>query len=212
MLASQRKAWNEAMRSAGASIGRPSSARRSDRQKKRTRREKARKSLDQFESSTEQKEYRAAVRIDALEDVVEPADTSLEEEEYDEDEAEYSGKRRRGATKRAAKSKASAGAAPKRLKSRNLASILMEDAGKPHGTTKKYLAAEARPLPGQPSYPPRKFCPVTGLFGTYTDPKSGVPYAALSSLEQIRERVPPWMSLSGATAYSEAIKSLRNED
>jgi len=61
----------------------------------------------------------------------------------------------------------------------------------------------------------RKFCPVTGLEGLYTDPKSGIPYANLKALEQIRERQPPWIlqgSSGGVASYFEAVKSLRNED
>ena len=62
-------------------------------------------------------------------------------------------------------------------------------------------------------YPPRKFCPVTGLFGVYTEPKTGIPYATLSALEQIRERAPPWMTMSsgGSASYWEAVKSLQND-
>ena len=62
----------------------------------------------------------------------------------------------------------------------------------------------------------RKFCPVTGLFGIYTDPKSGIPYADLTALEQIRERAPPWMNSSvansGNATYFEAMNSLRGEE
>jgi len=218
MLASQRKAWNDAMRSAGATtLGGPSLARRSDRQKKHSRREKARKALDQLESTTEQQEYRAAARIDALEDVLPDEDEIIaeqeEEDEYDEEVDEgvtNTTKRKRVSKRRVAKKKNAA--LPKRFKPRSLASILMEEAGRPNGgIVPKYLAAEAiRPI--TPHYPLRKICPVTGLFAKYTDPKSGVPFANLQALEQIQERVPPWTTLSGATAYYEAVKSLRNED
>lgn len=215
MLASQRKAWNDAMRSAGATtLGGPSLARRSDRQKKHSRREKARKGLDQLESTTEQQEYRAAARIDALEDVLPEEDEIIaeqdEEDEYDE-EVDEGLKRKRVSKRRVAKKKKNV-ALPKRFQPRSLASILIEEAGRPHGgIVPKYLAAEAI-RPKTPQYPLRKICPVTGLFAKYTDPKTGVPFANLQALEQIQERVPPWTTLSGATAYSEAVKSLRNED
>jgi hypothetical protein len=42
----------------------------------------------------------------------------------------------------------------------------------------------------------------------YTEPKSGIPYASLKALEQIRERPPPWMTLTGSAAFYEATKSL----
>ena len=66
--------------------------------------------------------------------------------------------------------------------------------------------------------PKRKFCPVTGLFGIYTDPKSGIPYANLQALEQIRERAPPWLNTSNSTyvngnaTYFEATNSLRGNE
>jgi hypothetical protein len=231
MLASQRKAWNDAMRSAVATIPGSSSlslARRSDRQKKHMRREKARKGLDQLESTTGQKEYRAAAHIDALEDVVIPeeeddADGQKDDEEYvdDEDEDDQEGgasdqkqrKRRRktGVKKKQSSIKQrSSSKIPKRWKPRSLASILMEEASRPNGgVVKKYIAAEARPIP--PFYPLKKICPVSGLFANYTDPKSGVPYANLKALSQIQERVPPWITVGGATAYAETIKTLTNE-
>ena len=60
----------------------------------------------------------------------------------------------------------------------------------------------------------RKFCPFTGLEDVYMDPKSGIPYASLKALEQIRERQPPWIlqGNAGTASYYEAVKSLRNED
>lgn len=131
------------------------------------------------------------------------------------------------------------GSLPKRLKARSLASVLVEDAGRfaGVGASLKHVQAEART---ERSLPPRKFCPVsatfddnrassdrassltvrsfarttkvTGLFGIYTDPKSGIPYANLRALEQIREREPPWWNSSGAAAYHESVKSLRGDD
>ena len=34
----------------------------------------------------------------------------------------------------------------------------------------------------------------------------------VQALEQIRERSPPWMTLSGSAAYLEAAKSIRDEE
>jgi hypothetical protein len=224
MLASQRKAWNDAMRSAGAAVHGSSSlslARRSDRQKKHMRREKARKGLDQLESTVGQKEYRAAAHVDALEEVVVPDEEEseeqqeeeeyLEEEEEEEEEVESEQKKKRKKKTMVKRKRSSlkqrSSNMPKRWKPRSLASILMEEAGRPNGgLVQKYIAAEARPLP--PLYPLKKICPVTGFFAKYTDPKSGVPYATLKALSHIQERVPPWIALGGATAYAETIKTL----
>jgi len=91
-----------------------------------------------------------------------------------------------------------------------LASILVEDAGREDGIAKEFLQAEAR-LPEAQQLPQRKFCPVTGLPRVYTEPKSQLPYAGLSALEQIRERSPPWTMLGGAAAYLESVKSIRDD-
>lgn len=206
----QRKAWNEAMRSAaGASALPPSllkntTTRRSDRRKKQARREKARKATHLGDASNE--EYRAAVWMDALEEVDPSGNTVEDDEEYDElDEIDAKRKRRKAsATKKA-------GMLPKRFKPRSLASILVEEASREDGVSRAFLDAEATLAPSQ-RLPPRKFCPVTGLFGIYTDPKSGIPYASLKALEQIQERAPPWMTLGGTAAYMEAVTSLRNEE
>ena len=198
----QRKAWNEAMRTAAGASALPVSlqtklsARRSDR-RKQVRREKARKVTVMGDE-----EFRAAVWLDALEEVDTTAAVD-EEEEYDELD-EIDGKRKRGKT-----SKTKAGVLPKRFMPRSFASILLEEAGREDGISSDFLNAEARtsePLPR------RKFCPVTGLRGIYTDPKSGIPYANLAALEQIRERAPPWLTLGGTAAFHEAMKSLRNEE
>ena len=78
------------------------------------------------------------------------------------------------------------------------------------GSARAFIDAEAR---AEQPLPRRKFCPVTGLEGIYTDPKSGIPYATQQALEQIRERPPPWMTLPGThAAYWEAVKSLRDEE
>ena len=207
----QRKAWNEAMRSAaGASALPPSlqqtnAARRSDRRKKQARRDKARKISYLGDASAQ--EYRAALWMDALEEVDPSGNMAEEDEEYDElDEIDSKRKRRKSNTA----SKNVAGVLPKRFKPRSLASILIEEASREDGVSKAFLDAEATLAPSQ-VLPKRKFCPVTGMFGIYTDPKSGIPYANLKALEQIQERAPPWMTLGGSASYLEAVKSLRNE-
>lgn len=209
-LDAQRKAWNEAMRStAGASALPPAlqgstTARRSDRHKKQARRQKARKITHMDDASTQ--EFRAAVWLDALEDVDPSGGAVEDDEEYDEfEEVSTKRKRRKGNADR------KAGVLPKKFKPRSFASILLEEAGREDGVSRAYVNAEARLKPSE-QLPRRKFCPVTGQYGIYTEPKSGVPYASLSALEQIQERAPPWTTLSGAAAYLEAVKSLRNEE
>jgi len=200
----QRKAWNEAMRSAAGASALPAalqtklSARRSDR-RKQARREKARKVAVMGDE-----EFRSAVWMDALEEVDTAAAAVDEEEEYDElDELDNKRKRRKTTHK------TKAGILPKRFKTRSFASILLEESARDDGISTDFLNAEARlsePLPR------RRFCPVTGQLGIYVDPKSGVPFANLKALEQIRERAPPWMTLGGTAAFHEAIKSLRQEE
>lgn len=262
--ATQRKAWNEAMRSAGAVLppsaslpggaaasGRGVAGRASDR---RRRRDRARKSSAAVAgagggavSSLEEREHRAAVRLDALEGATGGDRGDLaggdDDDEYDEfaelddggDKGGVGG-RGRAKAKRKRKRKGGSGAGgkpplPKYLRPRSLASILIEEASRPDSVAKQYVhAAVRRRGTGSQStrtvdpekrtvvttytnpYPSRKFCPVTGLFGEYTEPKSGIPYANLRALEQIRERHPPWMNAgSGGTAgYWEAVKSLRD--
>ncbi|KAL7462863.1 hypothetical protein ACHAXS_003235 [Conticribra weissflogii] len=276
-VAAQRKAWNEAMRNAGAVIpsttpnatGGPFSggvgggSRLSDRRRKASRRDKARKSSiygdgdggggrvasDRF---SEEREYRVAIHMDMLEGVndnaISIADENEDEEydefaELDENDDEENGGRSKSKRKRKRKPPSSsagvagggggnATALPKYLKPRSLASILIEEASRSDSVAKQYVDAAVRPLrkkthtstlseEGNSSvttitkpYPARKFCPVTGLFGEYTDPKSGIPYATLPALEQIRERAPPWMSQSygGSASYWEAIRSLKGDE
>jgi len=249
-MAPSRKAWNEAMKSAGG-VGPTvtgAGGRASGRQRKQSRSQRARKAMDhQFESSEDQVAYRAAVHIDALEETIgyeeevhNSAGAGDDEEYFDEEEpsddnarankkrrgaATSSGSRRGAASSRKTSSAATEAAErEKRLRPRSLASILIEEAAHPDGVAFKYLAAEARlsrAPAGQNSkesgdklgcYPSPKFCPVTGLIGIYTDPKTRIPYATLEALEQIRERPPPWMNLGGSAAYYEACKSLRNEE
>ena len=194
------------MRSAAGASALPpalkqTTTRRSDRRKKQARREKARKISSNLGES---QEYRAAVWMDALEQV--EANVEQEDEEYDELE-ELDSKR----NKRRKSGNKNAGVLPKRFKSRSLASILVEEACRPDGVSRQFIKAEAT-LNQSQRLPPRKFCPVTGLFGIYTDPKSGIPYSNLKALEQIQERVPPWMNLNGAASYLEAVKSLTNDE
>ena len=209
MTTAARKAWNEAMRATAGSAALPPSLqqrplkRRSDRNKKQERRAKARK-VDM--SSGESEEYRQAVFIDSLEGVDPAIEQQLDDEEYDELN-ELDGKK--GRKKRGA-AKAKAGTLPKRFLPRTLASILVEDAGREDGIAKEFLEAEAR-LPANQQLPKRKFCPVTGLEATYTEPKTGLPYSGFSALEQIRERPPPWMLLGGSAAFLESVKSIRDD-
>lgn len=219
----------------------PQPAARSDRRK---RRDRARKSSatssnafanlnnngDDVDDIADAEDYRNAVRLDTLEGVVDVFDEQQQledDEEYDELEdytADSGGGRKR--RKAATKKKDVGTAIPKRFKPRSLASMLIEESSRVHhdGVLKKMLDAEARPprrsqhgssrISRHHHLKKRKFCPVTGLEGVYTDPKSGIPYANLKALEQIRERHPPWiLQGSGGTAsYFEAMKSLRNED
>jgi hypothetical protein len=206
----QRKAWNEAMRTAAGATALPpalqphTQKRRSDRHKKQERRDKARR----VQTMSEDKDFRAAVWLDALEEVDPSAPTGDDDVEYDElDELEErKNKRRRGGN-----AKPKTGILPKRFRPRSLASILVEEATREDGVARDFLQAEAR-LPPHQQLSPRKFCPVTGLEGIYTEPKSGIPYASLKALEQIRERPPPWMTLTGSAAFYEATKSLLDEE
>jgi hypothetical protein len=215
-IAAQRKAWNEAMRTAaGASALHPSlqpqrQKRRSDRRKKQDRRDKARK-VQSLVGSDEHQEFLAAVWMDALEDVDPSAGLAQDDdEEYDaldELDDKKSKKRRKGGS-----SAVKAGVLPKRFIPRPLGSILVEEANREEGAARAFIDAEARILNPNEQLPRRKFCPVTGLEGIYTEPKSGIPYASLKALEQIRERAPPWMTLGGTPTYWEAAKSLRDEE
>jgi hypothetical protein len=179
--------------------------RRSDRGKK-DRREKARKV--QTMGGPESNEFLAAAWMDALEGVNPSGPAADDDDSYDElDELDNDNKKkkRRGASKKAA-----SGALPKRFKPRSLASILLEEVNREDGVTRAWMESEARNK--RQKVPSRKFCPVTGMEGIYTEPKSGIPYANLKALEQIRERPPPWMTLGGSVAYHEAVKSIRDED
>ena len=221
---SQRKAWNEAMRNAaGGTLPLPGMPQLPNRQT-RKRREKARKAISLSSSSADVASDLVAYRLDVLEEAGGGEQEDDQEEEIDELEEVEGGGRSRGrkgkgkagGRKRKAGGKAKAGEMEKRFKPRSLASILIEESGRSDGVVKEYIDAEARPIKGNAMgrYPKRKFCPVTGLFGVYTDPKSRIPYANLEALEQLRERHPPWLNTysGGSAAYHDAIKSLRNED
>jgi hypothetical protein len=189
--------------------------RRSDRHRKQERRTKARKTSHLGGLAGETDEYRAAVWIDALEGVDPAVSAAVDEEDDEYDElGELEGKSNKttkaGKPRRGKKPKA-AGALPKRFLPRSLASILTEEHGRPDGVAQPFLDAAAR-IPAHEQLPRRKFCPVSGAPGVYTDPRTGLPYANLKALEQIRERPPPWMTLGGAAAYLEATKSIRDEE
>ena len=185
--------------------------RRSDRHRKQERRTKARKT-SHMGLSGETDEYRAAVWIDALEGVDPAVSAAVDEEDDEYDElGELEGKSTKASKPRRGKKPKAAGALPKRFLPRSLASILTEEHGRPDGVAKRFLDAAAR-LPAPEQLPRRKFCPVSGAEGVYTDPRTGIPYASLKALEQIRERPPPWMTLGGSAAYLEATKSIRDEE
>jgi len=174
-------------------------------------------------------------RIDSLEEAASEELLRMmmmdDEEEYDEledlEEASGGGRKKRSRKRKTKKNDVSqSGKLPKRFKARSLASVLFEEStrGQEDGVLQQYLNAEAvyahngssdKGVTTKWQYPPRKFCPVTGLEGLYKDPKSGIHYANLTALDQIRERPPPWISgfnNTGSAAYYEAMKSLKNED
>jgi len=199
---------------AGGTLKIPGLAPQTIRTTRNKRREKARKGINLSSSSSTDV---VAYRIDALEEAGANVEEENVEEEFDELE-EVEGGRKRGGRKRkvGGRGKAKAGAMEKRFKPRSLASILIEESGRSDSVVKDYLVAEARPKKGNAigNYPQRKFCPVTGLFGLYTDPKSQISYANLDALEQLRERPPPWMSSfsGGSAAYHDTLKSLQNDE
>jgi hypothetical protein len=212
MSTAQRKAWNEAMRSAAGASQLPpdlqprSQKRRSDRRKKQDRRGKARKVQNIGDGDS--KEILAAAWMDVLEGVSPSGPAAADDDSYDElDEMDNDKKKksRRGAAK-----KTNAGVLPKRFKARSVASILLEEVNREDGVGRDWLRTEARDRRRQ--MPARKFCPVTGIEGIYTEPKTAIPFANLQALEQIQERPPPWMTLGGTLAYHEAVKSIRDED
>ena len=232
----QRKAWNEAMRTAAGTAALPAALqprtqkRRSDRRKKQDRRDKARKTS--AARGPESKELLAAAWMDALEDVplgtgengggIDDGDDSYDE--LDELDGKKKGNKRGGRRKPTKKQQELAGSLPKRFKPRSMANILLEEVNRDDGIAYAWLEDEAR-VPrhraGKTSttgttrfkqLPARKFCSVTGMEGIYTEPKSGLPYANLKALEQLRERPPPWMNLGGSFAFHEAVKSIRDEE
>jgi hypothetical protein len=216
---SQRKAWNEAMRSAaGGSLHIPGLAppppNRSTRNK---RREKARKAIHL--SSSVHADL-VTFRIDALEEAgvdVEEEDIEEEFDEMEELEESKSSRKSKGKRKQPGKGNRNPEVLDKRFKPRSLASILMEESGRSDSILEEYLNAEALPDKSQSvvtMYPPRKFCPVTGLFGIYTDPKTQICFANLDALEHLRERPPPWLSTfgSGSSTYHETVQSLRGKE
>jgi hypothetical protein len=180
--------------------------RRSDRGKK-NRRERARKV--QTLGGEESGELMAAAWMDALEDISPSGAAAEDDDSYDELDELDADTKKRGRSR--ANKKNTAGVLPKRFKARSVASILLEEVNREDGVARQWLESEAR-LKGRKQLPARKFCPVTGMEGVYTEPKSGIPYANLQALEQIQERPPPWMLLSSTMAYHEAAKSIRDEE
>jgi len=234
-MSTQRKAWNEAMKKAARGSMLPVSEpvnRRSGRSSNNKRREKARRALNILGGDDENGAGGngggtidlVEFRIDALEDA--PSDLMNtggdDDEEYDEledfEDGSSSKKKRKTKSRKSTKAEKS-GNVPKRFKARTLASILIEEStrGAQNGVLQQYLDAEAvRPSNSKPPYPKRKFCSVTGLYALYKDPKSNIPYANLTALEQIRERPPPWitgLNNTSSATYYETMRSLKgNED
>ena len=213
------------MREAGAKIPFASGVGRASDRSRKARRDKARKSSvygkdSGGSTSLEDRDFRVAIHLDMLEGITENAAAGGDDDDdYDEfadlrDEDEK-GKGTKGTKKKrprkgAAKNKQSTA---KYLRARSLGSILIEETSRSDSTAKQYVAAAVRRYDNKAApNPPRKFCPVTGLFGIYTEPKSQIPYANLKALEQIRERAPPWMNTgSGNATYHEAVKTLKND-
>jgi hypothetical protein len=232
-VSAQRKGWNEAMRSASGTAAMPPALqprthkRRSDRRKKQDRRDKARKVS--VIGGPESKEFLAAAWLDALEGVTNTGGAGVDggdDDSYDElDEIDEKSKKRGRGGGQKTKKQQDTGSLPKRFKPRSMANILLEEVNRDDGVAYNWLENEARyninnnnnnngnGKSQQIILPARKFCPVTGMKGIYTEPKSGLPYANLNALEQVRERTPPWMNLSGSIiAYNEAVKSIRDEE
>jgi len=207
--------------------------RRSDRRKKQDRRDKARKTT--AIQGPESKNLLSAAWMDALEDVsattcynggADGGDGDDSYDELDELESKTKGnKRARGGHRKPTKKQQElAGSLPKRFKPRSMANILLEEVNRDDGVAYAWLEDEARVAQRCSrnttvnistkflQLPARKFCPVTGMAGIYTEPKSGLPYANLKALEQVRERPPPWINLGGSVAYHEAVKSIRDEE
>ena len=188
----------------------------------RKRREKARKaiSISSAGGDADVIEDLVAYRLDVLEEAGKGDQEEDLEEEFDElEEVEGRGRGRKRKSDTVGKRKGSKGkgAMEQRFKPRSLASVLIEESGRSDGIVKEYIEAEAKPDTNSSSslgrYPKRKFCPVSGLFGVYTDPKTRIPYANLEALEHLKERPPPWLNSfsGGSAAYHDAVKSLRNE-
>lgn len=234
MSTAARKAWNEAMKATAGSVALPPALqerkqkRRSDRHKKQERRTKARKVMTGYNNNNgdddddiETKEYQMAVWIDVLEGVdpaLEAAAQDDLDEEYDELNELDGGKAgtgtngKKGRKKRNSITKSKAqGVLPKRFLPRTVASILIEELSREDSIAKEYIQAEGK-LKKHEQLPVRKFCPVTGLIGKYKEPKIGcISYSTITALEQIRERPPPWMMISGgAAAYLDIVKSIQN--
>lgn len=216
---SKRKAWNEAMSMTTDSI---THTRSSNRQKK-NRRENVRKITikNSLENSTiDSEEHVIASRIDRLEGVINFQDEEAEQEEYI-DSHDGNLKRFSCVTKRYKiwngirhSSSNKNDTITEEYKPRSFSSIIVEEAslGR-NGICHDYIKAEAKPTIKLLRPPERKICPVTGLFGLYVDPKSGIPFSKVSALKKIRDHPPPWLNSSrGITtsSYFEALKSLKH--
>lgn len=202
--AAARKAWNDAMKAtAGAtSLVAKSRHRRSARHDRR----KAKRSVSS--TTSDDVAYQQSLYIDSLEGVDPSLDqdqTNNEDEEYDE-LAELDG----GApekTKRRAKKRPRKGSLPRRFLPRSLGMILLEEASRPDSAAHRFLETQAKTKSNARKVGP--LCPVTGWKGRYRH--GPLYYYNERALEQLRERLPPWMTLTGSTAtFAEARSSLLN--
>ena len=69
----------------------------------------------------------------------------------------------------------------------------------------------AKSLAPPPSVPPPHYCEVTGLPGSYKDPKTGMRLGNLEAVEMVREKVPPWVSnvAGGGCEWFQAVGEIR---
>lgn len=218
--AAARKAWNDAMKASAPTHIRGAARPRKRRSERRARTCKT--SATTATSAAESAELQRSIWVDALEEVDAHAqdqgaaagqddDAYNEYEELDggnDDDGDKAKSKKRRASRKAAPKKAAA--AHKRFLPRSLGTILLEEANtRPDGVAQEFLRVQAT-NDGTP-LPARNFCPVTGLPGLFRDPKSGIWYSSYAALEQIRERPPPWMALTGGShaTYYEAVKSIQ---
>lgn len=217
-MASARKGWNDAMKATAPShVLRTQQRRRSERRGRRP--QKQHRSTTAAGGLLDSVELQRALWVDTLEGVDISAAVTGEDDNLDGDEdddvydafEELDGdgnnkKRKKKKPKRKTNRKPNSS---KRFQARSLGAVLLEEASREDGIASELLATHATtstPLPQ------RHFCSVTGLPGRYRDPTTGLWYSTYGALEQIRERPPPWMSLSGGAnaTFLEAVRSIED--